>query len=344
MPIESYDSVEPIAEEWTALVRRTGAPPWMRPGWVRVWMDAQGTGSLEVLAARGEGGVEGIVAVQRGGAVDSMPVWQSVVAEGDAAPAELARELFGRGGRRVLLLFGFPGTTGLEQALGAAKAAGYKTLVRPHLRSPFVTISGSWDDYLGARDRKYLKEIARRRRRLADQGELTFELRDGAEGLDALLEEGFAVEGSGWKLRQGTAVLSSPERVRYYTGLARWAAGEGMLRLAFLRLGTRAIAFDILVEDEQGLYNLKGGYDEAYAKFGPGVMLVHDSIAYCFDRGLQTYELLGDLEPWKLEWAHGVHERTELHAFAPDLAGRIGHAAFAYARPAARRARALLRR
>ena len=343
--IEAHDSAGPIAAEWSALVDRTGAPPWLRPGWIDSWMQAHATGALHVLAARRDGRVVAVVPLNlRKGSATSTAVWQSLVAEDDEARAGLLRALFGRGGRRVTLLCGFVGLAPVEACSAAAEAAGWRTVVRPYLRSPYVTIAGGWDEYLESRQRKYLKEILRRRRRLGEEAELTFELLRGDEDLERLLDEGFRLEGSGWKVRDGTAVLSSPALTAYYRNLGRWAAAEGMLRLAFLRLGGRGIAFDFLIEDGGRLYNLKGGYDETYARFGPGVMLVHDCIAYCFERRLRSYELLGDVEPWKLEWANGMHERTILRAFGRSAAARLDYLAFAHGRRAARRAVGLLRR
>src|SRR5207247_10269646 len=69
----------------------------------------------------------------------------------------------------------------------------------------------------------------------------TLEVVDGSERLDELLEEGFRVEASGWKSRAGTAIASRPDTRRFYTDVARWASDRGWLRLAFLRLGGRAL-------------------------------------------------------------------------------------------------------
>jgi CelD/BcsL family acetyltransferase involved in cellulose biosynthesis len=342
--IEVHARVEPVAAEWKALAERVGAPPWLRPGWVAAWLETHGEGPVELTVVRRDGLLAGLVALHRpdaGGA--AIPVWQSAIAEDEDAARALAVALCSRR-RRLTLLHGFPGLASAEPFGAAGAEAGYRAVVADYLRSPYVDLAGSWDQYRQTRSRKYLKEVDRRRRRLAEQSEVTFELLHGDERLEELLEEGFLLEGSGWKVRAGTAIVSRPESRAYYTALARWAASEGMLRLAFLRVGDRPIGFDFLLEDERRMYNLKGGYDEEYAKFGPGTLVVHDCLAYAFEAGLETYELLGDVEPWKLEWAHGVRERTKVSAFPPGPAGNLGYVALAHARPAARRVRSLLRR
>jgi len=60
---------------------------------------------------------------------------------------------------------------------------------------------------------------------MADAGEVVLDVSDGSTGdLGALLDEGFRLEARPWKLAAGSAILSSPASVRFYTEGARWAA------------------------------------------------------------------------------------------------------------------------
>src|SRR5207253_4308850 len=125
---------------------------------------------------------------------------------------------------------------GLAAFEEAARRARHRLLVRTQQRSPYVVIGGDWDAFCESLDRKEVKEIRRRRRRLEEQGETRFDVEDGSERLDSLLDEWLQVEASGWKGRTGTAVASDPGTLEFYRAIARWAAGRGSLRLAFLRL------------------------------------------------------------------------------------------------------------
>src|SRR5439155_10777058 len=97
-------------------------------------------------------------------------------------------------------------------------------------------------------------------RSLEERGETRVSYEDGGDGLEDLLSEGFRLEGSGWKERAGTAILSDPTVEGFYRAVARWASQRGWLRLAFLRLDGRAIAFDICLEQGGAVYVLKGGF------------------------------------------------------------------------------------
>lgn len=347
--VETQTSLASTAAEWDELADRVDAPPFLRPGWIEAWWRAFGRGGLELVTLRRGGALAGLLPLQsHRRAVRSPTNWHTpefaLLAEDDEALRALARALFRAGRRRVSLGFLNGGEPSLEVSVTAAQEAGYRIHLRTLERSPYVAIEGAWADYERRVRKHRLTEARRRRRRLEEQGELVVEVADGSERLDALLEEGFRVEASGWKSERGTAIVSRPETRAFYTDVARWAAERGWLRLAFLRLDGRPLAFQYLIEAGGSVYFLKGGYETEYARFAPGTLLAQETLARAFAAGLRTYEFLGTEEPFKLEWTDLVRERIGLEAFAPSAPGLAEWAAFAYARPVAKRARGLLRR
>jgi CelD/BcsL family acetyltransferase involved in cellulose biosynthesis len=334
-----------LAEEWDSLADRARAAPWARPGWVSAWWSAFGSGELEVLTSVSDDGrLTGVLPVARRlGRTGALANWHSpelpfVAANGDAASA-LAGRLFAARPRSATLRH-VPASA-VTELRAAAQASGYHLLERVVERSPYVDVSGSFDDYLGTLDRHHVKETLRRRRRLEEEGRVEFSVEDGKERLDELLAEGLPVEASGWKRESGTAIDSTPQTLAFYTEIARWAAARGILRLAFLRLDGRAIAFELALE-EHGVYAiLKGGFDVDLRRFGPGGLITYEQLARAFALGLERYEFLGTDEPYKTAWTPNAHERLVMQAFAPTPAGLVERAAYTYGRPLARR---LLRR
>jgi CelD/BcsL family acetyltransferase involved in cellulose biosynthesis len=332
-----------LAEEWEALADRTGSAPWTRPGWVDAWWRAFGKGELEIVTARSGDGLTGVLPVaRRSGRVAATANWHSpeapLVAADEEAVVELGRQLFGKA--RSVTLQPAP-EAGFDALRSAALAAGYSVVERPGERSPYVELTGSFEDYLATLDRHHVKETLRRRRRLEELGTVEFAVEDGRERLDELLAEGWPVEASGWKRESGTAIDSQPDTLGFYTEIARWAAARGILRLAFLRLDGRAIAFELALEDNGVYAILKGGFDVELRKYGPGGLVTHDELARAFELGLARYEFLGTDEAYKTVWTPAVHERRVLQAFARTPAGRLERAAYVHGRPLAKR---LLRR
>lgn len=341
--------IEDLGEEWDALADRVGAPLFARPGWYSAWRAAFGAGEPEFVTVRRDGRLAGIGALQRRGSVlESMTNWHTVefdlLAEDETSVQNLAAAIFETSPRRASFAFMTEGESCVGVLAAAASHARYRTITRTLESSPYVRIEGTWDAYQAGRDRHLVTETRRRRRRLEEQGSVTFELTDGRERLDSLLAEGFPIEASGWKGEQGTAILSRPETRRFYTDLARWAATRGALRLAFLRLNDRPLAFQFLIEDAQTLYFLKGGYETAFRKLAPGTLLIEEVLSYAFANRLRTFEFLGFPDPFKLDWTDLLRNRQLLQAFSPTPSGIMDWGAWAYGRPLAKRAVRALRK
>jgi CelD/BcsL family acetyltransferase involved in cellulose biosynthesis len=344
--LEVHNRFESLWGEWDELADRAGSPPFARPGWFDAWWRAFGAGTLEIVALRRGAELAAVLPLQRRrGALRSLTNWHTPEFELVAADAP-AREALLRGvleRARTPILLGML-TSGRPDASivpAAATAAGMRMLVRTIERSPYVRLDADWDEYERALPRRRRSELRRRRRRLEEQGALALDVADGTERLGELLAEGFAVEPSGWKADEGSAIVSHPETQAFYTAVARWAAPCGLLRLAFLRLDGRPLAFHFTIEDGRSAYQLKGGYDPGYRALAPGTLLIRAMLEWGFARGLRTYEFLGEDEGFKLDWTAEARDRLAVQAFPRSLAGSVGFAAFAYGRPLAKRAREL---
>jgi CelD/BcsL family acetyltransferase involved in cellulose biosynthesis len=343
--LESHDRLDSLCGEWDELADRVNASPWLRPGWISAWEQAFGRGSLEVLTLRRDGRLVGVLPLeQRFGTLRSTsnvhsPAF-SMLVEDEEAARELGRSLFAHGRRQVTLGFLLADDPALDTCRSAARAARYRLIEGTLERSPYIATNGDWPGYERQRESRFLRELRRRRRRLGEQGRLALDVTDGRQQLGELLDEGFAVEAAGWKGKRGTAIASHPATRRFYGDVARWAAQRGWLRLAFLRLDERPLAFDYCLEEQGVHYLLKTGYDPSYGAFAPGMLIRREMIERAFSDGLARYEFLGADEPWKLRWTDMLRERRLLQAFAPSVSGAVDclrGRALAFGRPLAKR-------
>jgi len=328
--LEWRDGLEPVADEWDELAERVGAGPFQRPGWFAAWTRGfAGDASLAVLTARRGGRLVGAVPVLgRRGRVSSPTNWHTpsfdAVAEDDAVADDLARAVVARASTRLDLSFLDLDAPFAARARAAVEGAGRRTICRPVLRSPYVDLEGDFESYEGGLDTKFKRE-------------LTIEFTDGRSELERQLAEGFAVEGSGWKVDRGTAIASRPETEAFYTDVARWAAERGWLDLGFLRLDGRAIAFAYLIVLVGVVHVVKVGFDPEQRKFAPGSLLTRAAIERAYERGMSRYDFLGAEDRYKLDWTDQVRERVRLQAFGSGPAGVGGYLAWRYGRPAAKR-------
>ena len=342
--------VHRLAADWEDLAERTGAGPFMHPGFITAWHAGFGEGPLELLTVRRNGRVVALLPLQRCARTLRAPSnWDTPtfgpLAEDAAALGELARALWSvTGVRRVSLGFLQAGTEAAAVLRQVAERSGWRVRETTLQRSPYLPLDGGWEEYELGFPSKRRSNLRRLRKRLEERGTLTLQVEEGPERLGELLEEGFAVEASGWKGESGTAIASSPGTRRYYVQAAHWAAQRGLLRLAFLRLDGRPLAFDFAFEDGTAHYLIRTGYDPAFRSFAPGVVMRREMIARAFRLGLARYEFLGAEAPWKHEWTERVRAFVMLEAFARSPAGTSSWVIWRYARPAVHRARAAVSR
>ncbi len=321
-----------LVEDWDELADRVGAAPFARPGWVSAWWEAFGHGDLRIAKAHHSGRLTGLVPLLRHGATirsttnAHTPLF-TVLAETDESAARLAKIAYTKHPARLELSFLDSSDVGLTAFAQEAKRQGYPTSVRIAARSPYIETSGSWEAYLASLAAKRRGELRRRRRRLEEMGELVLDVRNGEDRLDELLREGFSLEGSGWKLAQGTAISSDERTLSFYTQIAAWASDMGWLRLAFLRLDGRPIAFDFSLEAAGVHYLLKTGYAFEWRRSAPASVLRYLMIERAFLSGLQSYEFLGTVEgdrnEWKRNWTPDWRDRFRFQAFDKTVLGQF---------------------
>lgn len=122
--------------------------------------------------------------------------------------------------------------------------------------------------FISARKRK---ELRRQRRRLEDLGALTYSSVSGAREVQNAMERFMALEASGWKGGQSTALLSNPSTATFARAMVRNFAHRGACRIDALELDGRPLAMGIVLTASDIAYFWKTAYDESFARYSPGV-------------------------------------------------------------------------
>jgi hypothetical protein len=123
---------------------------------------------------------------------------------------------------------------------------------------------------------KTLKELSRQKRRLAELGDIKIERIRDPKRIRNAVEEYLALEVSGWKGQNGTAMVQNIGTVSFVRAMTRLLAQKKRCRVDILRVGDKAIAAAIILETANRAWFWKIAYDEAFAKFSPGVQLTLD--------------------------------------------------------------------
>jgi CelD/BcsL family acetyltransferase involved in cellulose biosynthesis len=181
---------------------------------------------------------------------------------------------------------------------------------------PYIELDESWADPESRFSSRRRSDFRRARRRAEALGEVTIEVvAPGPDEALALFEEAVAVEGAGWKGEEGTAIAHNERKRTFYREWVAAAAGEGIVRMCFLRIDGRAAAMQLAAESGRRFWLLKIGYDESFARASPGQLLMLHTLAQAAARGLRSYEFLGSVAPWTQVWTETVRECVSLRAY-----------------------------
>ncbi len=204
------------------------------------------------------------------------------------------------------------------------RAGGRRLVTHPYAGHPWLELDDTWlepESHLNAGRRS---DLRRAMRNAAKQGEVVCEITAPApELLAPVLRDAFLVESAGWKGSQGSALATDPKVGAFYTQLAHSACELGTLRIGMLRIGGQPAAMQIAIEQDGCFWLLKMGFDESFARFSPGTLLMVESLRSARQRGCHRYELAGKSEAWNQIWAPRSHEAVTLSLCPPTVRGWV---------------------
>jgi hypothetical protein len=125
-------------------------------------------------------------------------------------------------------------------------------------------------DALGA---KKQKELRRQRNRLAEHGDVHFDVERTPAEIAAAIEPFLVLEASGWKGQRGTALSQHDGDAAFIRRATAALAETGQCEIVTLRAGDTPVASAIVLRHLDRAFYFKLGVDERFAKMSPGVQL-----------------------------------------------------------------------
>jgi CelD/BcsL family acetyltransferase involved in cellulose biosynthesis len=184
---------------------------------------------------------------------------------------ETARE----SGARALLL--------REVALDGAAMKAFNNVLRGeglrarvlnwHLRASLDATRDADELLREALSGKKLKELRRLRHRLAEHGEVAFDVARSPQQVATALEGFLKLEAGGWKGERGTALAQVEGDAAFIRRATPELAETGNCEIVTLRAGDTPVAAGIVLRHQTRAFFFKIGVDERFAKFSPGVQL-----------------------------------------------------------------------
>jgi CelD/BcsL family acetyltransferase involved in cellulose biosynthesis len=161
-----------------------------------------------------------------------------------------------------------------------AASLGYPVFVKERWVRGTVSRTGKWDKPVDGNRRR---EIGRRRRLLEKEAgaELTVVERSSDP---AAVDDFLRMEASGYKGQEGGLAFSrTPETAAWFREWRQRWAKAGRLVMLSLNVGDVPIAMQCYVRAGPGLFCFRIAFDQAYARFFPGAMLLFSALEYLRD-------------------------------------------------------------
>jgi len=222
----------------------------------------------------------------------------------------------------VLRLADIPAQGQAWRIYRAAQTAGFPVGAWEAQRSPYLTLGSQPGLAIGLRA-KFRANLRRRRKRLAEKGEITVERLEGDSLQARDLLACLVMESAGWKGREGSAAGQSEAARGFHLELLNTEGYKEMLSLYLLKLSGRPIAFQYGLTSH-GVFSLvMTSYEESFGEFSPGHLLTEAVLNDCVSRGLREFDFLGCDLPWKMEWTTTVRPHHWLFIFRNTARGRF---------------------
>ena len=136
---------------------------------------------------------------------------------------------------------------------------------------------------------KKLKELRRQRNRLAEHGEVRFDVARRPQAIASAIEIFLALEASGWKAKRGTALGQDEGDAGFIRRATKGLAETGQCEIVMLHAGDTPVAAAIVLRHQDRAFYFKLGIDERFSKFSPGVQLTLDLTRHlCADAVMAT--------------------------------------------------------
>ena len=332
--------------DWQAwLDELPGSTYLQSPGWIRSYLTtlAEQPDRVHLIAARRAGRLEGVFVLEetshrlagltlRAGRLisgDHMHLSDvAVAAHADALWAEFNAWFKAQRELRWSLIVarGVSADASLAR-LSSSREGQTRTITRPHPPTLWLDCSQNTAHALRNVSRSHTTNVKRLLRRAREQGPLSYEVVTDPAQLDAALQAFFKVEGSGWKVAEGSAIRLHDDLVAFYRGLALEFGPLGSCRINLLRLNGHVIAAQFGLVSNQQLNLLKIGYAPIHAALAPGHLIMQHTIeSVCADPALNRLSFVTN-PPWAQLWKPEATAVNCNMIFRDSLAGHLLHTA-----------------
>jgi len=217
-------------------------------------------------------------------------------------------------GRQLLVLGPSPANSGIWGGLRALH--GEDGCLHASTPSCYFDCTKSYDVLMARLTGHFRRNLRSHSKRLLSFPDARFVSVSDKEGLARALNDFMEVEASGWKGEQGTrsAIRLHAPLTAFYRDLAASMTRKGDgCEINSLYVDGRCIASQFCVYTGEDYTMLKIGYDQEYARLGPGQLLLQHTLRRCCeDAQIARLDLVSDAT-WSSDWKTELAPMNQAH-------------------------------
>jgi CelD/BcsL family acetyltransferase involved in cellulose biosynthesis len=167
----------------------------------------------------------------------------------------------------------------LSQAL---KKRNWAVAARRRFEVGLTRLQGDWNSFEMQLSKNTRKRARSQWKQILQAGCAELEVFTGgnASETERAFSMAMEIESRSWKQRELSSITSSKEAHRFYSHAVSRLSSHGALRIFFLKLDGRLIAFDLGEYNRSCYRSLKISYDEQYSFLSPGHVLNQMTMRY----------------------------------------------------------------
>ncbi len=194
------------------------------------------------------------------------------------------------------------------------------SVAEPEGQGSCIPIQGDAETWASTLSKSLRRDIRRGENKIKrEEIDATYQFLGGDDADPAFLDEIMALETSGWKGKEGTAIASDAKSTEKHRYLAKCYAAQGRLEWHVLRLNGRLAAAHFAIRMGESVMLLKQAFEDELSKYHVGHLLLKRAIEREFERGEgHEFNLVTDW-PWCRRWGMAVHpyQRVSLYPGRP---------------------------
>lgn len=183
--------------------------------------------------------------------------------------------------------------------------------------------ASSFDDFVQSFVSKSVRKNYRRlNRKLAELGEVSYELSDEFSDYKELARQFLEIESSGWKLESGTALACHCSTNDFYEELISRSSQAGKARFVALKLDGKPIAMISDIQSGPNIFAFKTAFDEHFSTFSPGVLVELKNIEYMHQSRIEMADSCTDPDNATINriWGQKLQFQSVVIGLRPGMA------------------------